>query len=111
MQVQAEDPPLTSAELDTLVALVEHGPLLSGEIPSAAGRFDLVKRGFAFQTLVRGEEGYWAVTNAGVQAYKQRYGMAGFDVEITLAEAKAGRQAQKSINQASYGLPRQRKNK
>lgn len=64
----------TGAELDTLIALVERGPLHDGDLPSKSGRDCLVKIGFASQTVVNGEEGYQAATLRGVEAYKKYFG-------------------------------------
>jgi Kef-type K+ transport system membrane component KefB len=46
--------PMTGAEIDTLTALVNRGPLGDGDVPSKAGRDSLVKRGFADRTIIDG---------------------------------------------------------
>jgi hypothetical protein len=102
-----EELPLTGAEIDTLVALVENGPLDSGSVPSKAGRYDLIERGYAFFTVVKGEQGYTAVTPAGVEAYKRHFGSAlqaeGEKIEeLRLSEVTAHRKARSGINKAFY---------
>ena len=64
----------TGGALDTLIALVERGPVHDGDIPSKAGRDKLLEMGFAFKTVVNGEDGYQAVTYKGLNAYLKRYG-------------------------------------
>ncbi len=72
-------------ELDTLIALVERGPLFDGDVPSKSGRDTLLKMGFAVQTVVKGEHGYQAVTMKGLEAYLRRYNAD------TIAEARENR--------------------
>lgn len=63
----------TGGALDTLIALVERGPVFDGDIPSKVGRDKLLEMGFAFRTIVNGEDGYQAVTYKGLSAYLKRY--------------------------------------
>lgn len=67
---------LSAAELDTLIGLVEFGPLWDGDIPSKAGRDSLIKMGFAVRIILCGEDGYTAATYSGGNAYTERYGPA-----------------------------------
>ena len=67
---------LSAAELDTLIGLVEFGPLWDGDVPSKAGRDSLIKMGFAVRIVLRGEDGYTAATYSGRDVYKERYGPA-----------------------------------
>jgi len=67
---------LTGAETETLVALVERGPLSDGDVPSKSGRDSLVARGLAARVLVSGQDGYQAATYAGRDAYQARFGAA-----------------------------------
>jgi hypothetical protein len=60
--------------LDTLIGLVERGPLADGDVPSKAGRNCLIEWGLAVRTVVKGEEGYQAATMDGVQAFCAMYG-------------------------------------
>jgi len=92
---------MTGAEIDTLVALVERGPLWDGDVPSKSGRNDLIDRGFATRVVVAGCDGYTAATYAGRDAYKRHFGTAlGGDAD-TIAEAKANRLARNAIGRAS----------
>lgn len=87
---------MTGAEIDTLIALVENGPLWDGEVPSKSGRDILIQKGLAVRVVVQLQDGYTAATCAGRDAYKDRYGGEG-----TMKEAKAFRQALGAINSAS----------
>lgn len=82
---------LTGAQIDTLIGLVERGPLYDGDVPSKSGRDQLIAMGLAMRVVAKGEDGYTAATYAGRDAYKQRYGNAG-----TIAEAQAYRREQVS---------------
>ena len=61
---------MTGAEKDTLIALVEQGPLWDGDVPSKTGRDSLLARGLAVRVVVKGEDGWQAATYAGRDAYK-----------------------------------------
>lgn len=87
---------MTGAEIDTLVALVERGPLAGGDIPSKSGRSSLIEKGLAVHILVNFEDGYTAATYAGRDAYKAHFG----DQE-SMEEAKAFRQACNAISTVS----------
>lgn len=89
---------LSGAEVDTLVALVEAGPLWDGDVPSKSGRDDLIEKGFATRVIVNGEDGYTAATYAGRDAYKSRYSEPGNEAD-TIAEAKANRIARTLMKQ------------
>ncbi|KVN83456.1 hypothetical protein [Burkholderia ubonensis] len=71
--------------LDTLIGLVERGPLWDGDVPSKAGRNKLIEWGLATRVVVNGEEGYTAATYAGSAAFLARYG------SDTIAEAMKAR--------------------
>jgi hypothetical protein len=45
---------MRGAELDTLIALVEHGPLWDGDLPSKTGRDCLIERGLAVRVVLSG---------------------------------------------------------
>lgn len=95
--MKALDKPFSGAEIDTLVALVEGGPLWPGDLPSKAGRADLVERGYAVMVVVAGQDGYTAATYAGRDAYCAHFGTSlGGDAD-TVAEAKANRLAKNLI--------------
>jgi hypothetical protein len=73
--------------LDTLIGLIERGPLGAGDVPSKQGRATLYEYGLAASVVVDGEDGYAAATQAGVAAFCHRYGAG------TLTEAIAARKA------------------
>lgn len=94
---KAQIKPMTGAEIDTLVALVEGGPLWPGDLPSKAGRADLLERGYAVMVVVAGQDGYTAATYAGRDAYCAHFGTSLGGEADTIAEAKASRTAQNVI--------------
>ena len=97
---QQNEKELTSAEKDTLIALVESGPLFDGDVPSKQGRDSLIQRGFAVKLVVNGEDGYQAATYAGRDAYKALYQGPDGPAD-TIKEAKANRTAHRTIARAS----------
>lgn len=84
----------SSAEVDTLVALVEEGPLWDGDVPSKTGRDALIVRGEAVRIMVKGNEGYTAATYAGREAYKALFGPTPGVAADTTHEATVNRKAQ-----------------
>lgn len=96
----SEAPNFSGAEVDTLVALVEAGPLWDGDVPSKSGRDSLIEAGLAIRVVVRGEDGHTAATYAGRDAYKAYFGTAMGGVADTIQEAKASRIARRAINGA-----------
>ena len=90
---------LTGAEKDTLIALVEQGPLWDGDVPSKQGRDSLVQRGLAARVVVKGEDGWQAATYAGRDAYKALYPGPDGPAD-TINEAKANRTTRRAINSA-----------
>lgn len=82
---------LNGAQTDTLIALVENGPLWDGDVPSKTGRDTLINIGCAVRVVVKGEDGFTAATYRGKDAYKEMFNNA-----ATIAEAKAIRIAQKN---------------
>ena len=91
---------MTGAEKDTLIALVERGPLWDGDVPSKSGRDSLLAQGLAVRVVVKGEDGWQAATYAGRDAYKALYqGPDG--AADTITEAKANRTMRRAINRAS----------
>jgi hypothetical protein len=91
------DASMTGAELDTLVALVEVGPLWDGDVPSKTGRDGLLRKGLAVRVVVKGADGWQAATYAGRDAYK-----AHFDNADTIAEARAMRIARRTLHTAHH---------
>lgn len=96
---------MNSAERDTLVALVEHGPLWDGDIPSKSGRDVLIDCGLAVRVVVKMEDGYTAATYAGRDAYKLLFGSALGGLADTMAEARANRIAARTISSAQKDKP------
>lgn len=90
---------LSGAEAETLVALVEHGPLWDGDVPSKSGRDGLLQKGLAVRIVVKGEDGYQAATYVGRDAYKARYPSADSPAD-TMTEARVNRVAARAINSA-----------
>lgn len=91
---------MTGAEKETLIALVESGPLWDGDVPSKTGRDSLLRQGLAVRVVVKGEDGWQAATYAGRDAYKALY--SGPDGPAnTINEAKVNRTMRRAINSAS----------
>lgn len=88
---------LSCDAVDTLVALVEHGPLWDGDVPSKSGRDKLITAGLAIRVVVKGEDGYTAATYQGRDAYKKEFGTALGGGADTVAEAKANRLTQRVL--------------
>lgn len=80
------EPAMHSGVLDTLVSLVEHGPVHDGDITSMTDRDTLITAGLAIRVVYEGEDGYTAATMKGANVYRGYFGEAD-----TLKEAKANR--------------------
>lgn len=91
---------MRGAEIDTLVALVERGPLWDGDVPSKAGRDALIDAGLAVRVVVNGEDGWQAATYAGRDAYKAMYPGPDGPAD-TMAEAKVNRTMRRAITSAA----------
>lgn len=85
---------MTGAEFDTLIALVERGPLWDGDVPSKVGRDYLIEQGFAVRVVVSLEDGYTAATYKGRDAYKAEFGTSLGGAADTMQEARSNRIAQ-----------------
>lgn len=90
------DTNLSVAALDTLIALVEEGPLWDGDLPSKRGRTELLNLGMAVCIVVKGQDGYQAATYAGRMAYCKHFG------EERMGAAKATRIAGKEGRNEIY---------
>jgi hypothetical protein len=91
---------MTGAEIDTLIALVQQGPLWDGDVPSKAGRDALLAQGLAVRVVVKGEDGWQAATYAGRDAYKALYPGPDGPAD-TISEANATRTMRRALNSAS----------
>lgn len=91
---------MNGAEKDTLIALVEQGPLWDGDVPSKTGRDSLIKQGLAVRVVVKGTDGWQAATYAGRDAYRDMFPGPDGSAD-TMKEAKVNRLAQRAINSAS----------
>lgn len=91
---------MTGAEKDTLIALVEQGPLRDGDVPSKQGRDSLVQQGLAAKVVVKGEDGWQAATYAGRDAYKSMFPGPDGPAD-TIAEARVNRQMRRAISSAA----------
>lgn len=90
---------MTGAERDTLIALVECGPLWDGDVPSKSGRDSLVANGLAAKIVVKGEDGWQAATYAGKEAYKALYPGPDGPAD-TILEAKVNRTMLRTLTRA-----------
>jgi hypothetical protein len=63
---------LTGAEIDTLFAIVERGPLRNDDLPSKSGRNGLISLGFVLEISRPDGEQFYAVTPKGVHWYSVR---------------------------------------
>ena len=91
---------MTGPEIDTLVALVECGPLWDGDLPSKTGRDALIAQGLAIRVVVKGEDGWQAATYAGRDAYRALFPGPDGPAE-TIRQAKINRQVRRAISGAS----------
>ncbi len=58
---------LSGGAKDTLIALVKNGPLYDGDVPSKAGRDELIDLGLCGKAVVKGEHGYQVANYRGWQ--------------------------------------------
>lgn len=91
---------MNGAELETLIALVERGPLWDGDVPSKSGRDALISQGLAARIVVRGEDGWQAATYAGREAYKAAFPGPDGPAD-TIKEARINRLTRRAINSAA----------
>jgi hypothetical protein len=83
---------LSGSLVDSLVALVEDGPLWDGNVPSKQGRDECIERGWAVRVVVKGNDGYTAATYAGRNAYNKHFG------GDTVRESHANRLRRRVVN-------------
>lgn len=99
----AKDQPKSSENregfcLDTLIALIERGPCWDGDVPSKAGRNDLIDNGYAIRVVHNGNDGYTAATYKGRDLYNSYYG--GDTLSQSMANRK--RQLEERANRPMY---------
>lgn len=75
---------MSGAMIDTLVALVERGPVYIGNIPSKAGRLDLIRADLALA-----DDDYTAATTLGREVYIELWGQGSNDINEAIALRKA----------------------
>lgn len=86
---------ITGAQLDTLVALIERGPVEDGDLPSKSARDQLILSGDVARCVVGCAQGFQVATYKGSLLYMKIYGNSD-----SLLEARAFRWAKKAINNA-----------
>ena len=74
---------LSGAEIDTLVALIERGPLRDGGLPSKVGRNELLAKGFAAEVVIDRDYYFYAATAKGLEWYLDRYKATNISDAIT----------------------------
>lgn len=77
---------LTGGVVDTIVATYKNGPLFDGDVPSKAARDALVKEGYMARIVVKGEQGYNALTYKGRDLYNLI--QAGITKEASVTKAE-----------------------
>lgn len=83
----------SGAVMDTLIALIERGPLEDGDVPSKNGRDTLIARGFAQRVVVKRQDGFTAATIKGAALYRYAFGNGD-----TLKQAAERRVAERVIS-------------
>lgn len=61
---------MKSHEYDVIIAAFKHGPLHDGDVPSKSGRDSLLSEGYIAKVIVRGEDGFNALTYRGSAIYR-----------------------------------------
>lgn len=61
---------LRGAEIDCIYAAFKNGPLFDGDVPSKSGRDELISKGFMVKVVVKGKDGFNALTHKGAWAYR-----------------------------------------
>jgi hypothetical protein len=68
-------PRMTDIHLESLLFLIEKGPVDDGDVPSKSTRDDLVTWGYAARIRVKDQDGYNAATHYGRHAFCEFYGV------------------------------------
>ena len=61
---------LTGGAKDTLRSLVYRGPVWDGDVPSKAGRDELLRKGLASKAIVKREDGFQVANYKGHRVYR-----------------------------------------
>jgi hypothetical protein len=61
---------MAADERDVIESAFKSGPLWDGDVPSKLGRDKLLRDGFISKVVMKGEEGYNALTYKGSSAYR-----------------------------------------
>lgn len=85
---------------DTLVALVENGPLWDGDVPSKTQRDELIEIGLAVRIVVHAGDGWTAATYAGRDAYKAAFPGPDGEPADTIPEAQTNRLMHRTIKRS-----------
>lgn len=101
MTDQAKQPELQGKHTDTLIALVERGPLWDGDVPSKSARDDLLEWGYASKAIVNGEHGYQVATYSGGERYSKLFGCD--TVQEAMAKRKAEAAAKRVFEEQTIG--------
>lgn len=64
---------LTGAEIDTLIAIVERGPLQDDGVPSKTGRNGLLSLGLIAEVVINMDYWFYAASPKGLEWYLDRY--------------------------------------
>lgn len=61
---------MTASEQDVIATAFKHGPLHDGEVPSKVARDALLTEGLIAKVIVKGVDGFNALTYRGAQVYQ-----------------------------------------
>lgn len=86
---------ITGAQLDTLIALIERGPVEDGDLPSKSARDQLILSGDAARCVVNCTQGFQVATYKGSLLYMKIFGNSD-----SLQEARAFRLTKRAIGNA-----------
>lgn len=66
--IRAEE--MKGNESDVIIGAFKNGPLHDGDVPSKSGRDSLVSDGFIAKVVVKGDDGFNALTYSGLMIYR-----------------------------------------
>lgn len=75
---------LTGGEVDTIIGAFKNGPIYDGDVPSKSARDGLLSEGFMAKVIVKGEDGFNALTYRGAMLYSimEAFSAGSRDTEI-----------------------------